>query len=78
MTEIKGSYRDLIYIVIYRRERYAVSWSSSLEDDDGEVVFNAGCFVCSQGKTDCESAIRQRIFASIDDYHRSRETSILH
>ena len=78
MTGIQGSYRGLIYIAIYCRERDAVSWSASLEDDDGEVTFVANRFLCSLGTVDCESAIRQRILTSIDDYHRRHETPILH
>lgn len=78
MTSIQGSYRGLVYIAIYRRERDAVSWSASLEDDDGEVTFIANHFLFSPGMVDCESAIRQRILASIDDYHRHHEVPILH
>ncbi|GAA0692293.1 hypothetical protein GCM10009429_17560 [Dyella marensis] len=78
MTGIQGSYRGLIYIAIYRRKRDAVSWSASLEDDDGEVTFVANRFLCSLGTVDCESAVRQRILTSIDDYHRRHETPILH
>jgi len=78
MTGIQGSYRGLVYIVIYRRERNTVSWSASLEDDDGEVTFVANHFLCGLGTVDCESAIRQRILTSIDDYLRRRETPILH
>jgi len=70
MTRIQGSYGGLIYIAIYRRERDCLSWSASLEDDDGEVRFVASHFLCSLGTIDCESAIRQRILTSIDDYHR--------
>jgi len=76
--ELSGSYRGLIYIVIYQEERGVVSWSASLEDDDGEVIFIASHFVCSLGKSGCESAVRRRIFASIDDYHRIHETPDLH
>lgn len=78
MIGIQGSYRGLVYIVIYRRERDAVTWSASLEDDDGEVTFAANHFLCSLGTVDCESAIRQRILTSIDDYHRRRETPKLY
>lgn len=78
MAGIQGSYRGLIYIVIYRRQRDAVSWSASLEDDDGEVVFVANHFFCGLGTVDCESAIRQRILTSIDEYHRRYEVPILH
>ena len=75
---IQGSYRGLIYIVVYRRQRGTVSWSASLEDDDGEVVFVANHFLCNLGTIDCESAIRQRILANIDEYHRRHETPIIH
>jgi len=78
MTGIQGSYRGLVYIAIYRRERDTVIWSASLEDDDGEVTFVANHFPCSLGAVDCESAIRQRILTRIDDYHRRHETTILH
>jgi len=78
MTGIQGSYRGLVYIAIYRRERDTVIWSASLEDDDGEVTFVANHFLCSLGAVDCESAIRQRILTRIDDYHRRHETTILH
>jgi len=77
MTGIQGSYRGLVYIAIYRRERGGVRWSASLEDDDGEVTFVANHFLCSLGVVDCESAIRQRIMTSIDDYHRRHETQSL-
>jgi len=76
--ELRGSYRGLIYIVIYQEKRDVVSWSASLEDDDGEVIFIASHFVCGLGKISRESAIRSRIFASIDDYHRIHETPDLH
>ena len=79
MTGIQGSYRGLVYIAIYRRERDAVSWSASLEDGDGGVTFVANHFLlCRLGTVDCESAIRQRIFTSIDDYHRCHQAPILH
>jgi len=78
LDELRGSYRGLIYIVIYQVQRDVVSWSASLEDDDGEVIFVASHFVCSLGKIGCESALRGRIFASIDDYHRIHETPDLH
>jgi len=78
MTGIQGSYRGLVYIAIYHRERDAVRWSASLEDDDGEVTFVANHFLCSLGTFDCEGAIRQRILTSIDEYHRSHEIPILH
>lgn len=78
MMEIKGSYRGLIYIVIYQRNQGAVSWSASLEDDEGAVVFLTNHFICGQGKICCESMLRERIFASIDDYHRRNETPVLH
>lgn len=78
MTRIQGSYGGLIYIAIYRRERDCLSWSASLEDDDGEVRFVASHFLCGLGTIDCESAIRQRILTSIDDYHRHQGALILH
>lgn len=76
--ELRGSYRGLIYIVIYQAGRDAVSWSASLEDDDGEVTFIASHFVWGAGKPNCESAVRNRVFSSIDDYHRIHETSDLY
>lgn len=75
--EIRGSYRGLVYIAIYRWERGVVSWSASLEDDDGEVIFVASHFIYGSARISCESALRQRIFLSIDDYHRIHETSDL-
>jgi len=75
--EVRGSYRGLVYIAIYQQERGVVSWSASLEDDDGEVIFVASHFIYGSGRIDCESALRQRIFLIIDDYHRIHETSDL-
>ena len=76
--EIRGSYRDLIYIVAYQQEGGNVSWSASLEDDEGSVTFITSHFICSLGKVHCEKLIRQRVFASIDEYHRRHETPTLH
>jgi len=76
--EIKGSYRDLIYIVAYQREGGNVSWSASIEDVEGAVTFITSYFICSLGKIHCEKLIRQRVFASIDEYHRRLEAPTLH
>lgn len=78
MLEIKGSYEGLIYIVIYRRDGSRVTWSASIEDDDGAVVFIADHFVCLEENEACELLLHQTMHERIDAYHASRKSQTLH
>ncbi|GGA51360.1 hypothetical protein [Dyella nitratireducens] len=78
MPEVKGSYRGLTYIAIYRRDGPRLSWSASVEDDDGAVIFITGYFVCREEDEACESSLRQKLYERMDAYHTSHKSPILH
>lgn len=78
VLEVKGSYEGLIYIAIYRRDGSRVSWSASIEDEEGAVIFVADHFVCREENEACELLLRQKMYGRIDAYHASRKSPTSH
>lgn len=76
--EIKGSYRDLIYIAIYKCDERGLTWSASIEDDDGSVIFITGHFVCRDETRAGELLLRKKVCESIDAYRDQHGAPILH
>ncbi|MBE1159643.1 hypothetical protein [Dyella acidiphila] len=78
MPEIKGSYRGLIYIAIYRREGATLAWSASIEDDEGAVTFITGHFACREEAATCELSLRQKIYERMDAYVGPGDARLFH
>lgn len=78
MSEIKGSYRGLVYIAIYRRDGARLTWSASIEDDEGAVTFIAGDFVFQEENATCEISLRQKIYERMDAYVSPGGAQLLH
>lgn len=78
MLEVKGSYEGLIYIVIYRRDGSRLTWSATMEDDEGAVIFIADRFVCREENEACQLSLHQRMHERIDAYHASLKSLTLH